>query len=335
MKRSCLSTLLIFSLFFGMCSCKGVSGTASADGLSQVEAHGSGYDGSNGEEISQVQAEESNFSGSVEESYVDITQGGPYGRISVSLPAGWEFELFPMDSEGLLSGMYGIHFYPENVAEGYIELAYCVPFGVCGTGLESETATIAGNPVGIGTYDGHEYWDFISFQEDYEGIVALTFSVEGWWAEYSGQVLDILNTLSFQPSEREGGAYIYHAESEIDTLGLSFSLKNISPTGATLVFNQYDPDAPTGELEFGDDFQLEILNSGKWEEVPVVIEGNYGFNAIAYIISSGECLEKELDWEWIYGELAAGEYRIKKTVHDFRETGNFDKYDVYAHFVLN
>ena len=101
------------------------------------------------------------------------------------------------------------------------------------------------------------------------------------------------------------------------------------------MFSQYDPDAPTGELEFGDDFGLEVLSDGKWKEVPVAIEGNYGFNDIAHIITNGECLEKDLDWEWLYGKLDAGEYRIKKVIHDFRETGDFDKYDVYAYFVLN
>ena len=41
-----------------------------------------------------------------------ISQGGPYGEISLSLPGGWSYELCPMDSE--LYGMYGIKFYPTN-----------------------------------------------------------------------------------------------------------------------------------------------------------------------------------------------------------------------------
>lgn len=333
--KKCFTAILVFSLGFSLFGCKGAPETAPTDGISQGEVQESVKSETYESEVASDQVEEADIPEPESETDTDVTQGGPYGRISISLPEGWGFTLCPMDSEELLSGQYGILFYPESAEEGYVELVYQKPFGVCGTGLLSEAATIAGNPVNIGTYDGHAYWDFISFQGEYEGIVVLTYSVEDWWSEYSQQVLDILNTLSFLPQEREGGAYIYHEESELEALGLSFSLKNISPTGATLVFNQYDPDAPTGELEFGDAFELEILKDGKWESVPIALEGNYGFNAIAYIIAGGECLEKELGWEWLYGELTAGEYRIKKEIHDFRGTGDFDTYDVYAHFILN
>lgn len=267
--------------------------------------------------------------------WTQAAQGGPFGRISLSIPSGWAYQVYPADSDELINGMYGIHFYPEEEPEGFIELAYTDFWGVCGTGLESKSAEIAGNPASMGTYDGHKYWDFISFQGEYEGIVALASSVENWEPENFSQVVDILNTLSFLPAEKEGGAYIYHTESEISALGLSFSLKNISPAGATIIFDQYDPDAPTGELDFGSDFALEVLADGKWEAVPVALEGKYGFDSIAYMIAAGERTECELDWEWLYGELPAGEYRVEKAVHDFRGTGDFDEYTVYAHFVLN
>lgn len=138
-----------------------------------------------------------------------------------------------------------------------------------------------------------------------------------------------------ETGSQEGGAYVYHAESEASELGLLFSLKNITPSGAVLVFDQYDSEAPTGELEFGDDFELEVQKNGKWESVPVAVEGEIAFNDIAHIIAPGQSTEAELNWEWLYGELPAGEYRIGKVIHDFRGTGDFDKYTVYAHFILN
>lgn len=266
-------------------------------------------------------------------------QDGPYGRISISLPAGWKAETCPVDSGGLVNGMYGIRFYPEAAAEGGIELAYIDFFGVCGTGLSEETAVIAGSRALVGTYDDHAYWDFISFQEEYEGIVALTCSVDGWWSEYGSQAMEILNTLSFDRTIKEGGAYVYSKDSEIDEIALQLSLKNISPTGATLVFNQYDKNAPTGELEFGEKYALEQLKDGEWVELPGPVEGseheNYAFNDVAYLIKAGEKSEKEIDWEWLHGPLPPGEYRIKKTVHDFRGTGDFDEYTVYGQFILN
>lgn len=261
-----------------------------------------------------------------------IVQGGPYGQLSLSVPIGWKAEACPIDSDSLINGMYGIHFYPEGVDDGYIELAYIDFFGVCGTGLLEEKAVIAGKEAFVGTYDGHEYWDFISFQDEH--IVALTYSVDEWWDEYGSQALEILNTMSFDNTVKEGGAYVYSEESEVSEIALSLSIKNISSTGADLVFYQYDKEAPDGELEFGEDFAIEKLNGEKWEELPVVIEGEYGFNSVAYIIGAESETKARLDWEWLYGELPPGDYRIKKTVHDFRGTGDFDKYTVYVRFIL-
>jgi len=264
----------------------------------------------------------------------DEEQGGPYGEISLSLPAGWTAEAYPTDSDDLHSGMYGIRFYPEGVTEGCIELVYMDFFGVCGTELETEETTIAGTPAWIGTYDNHEYWSFISFQDEQEGIVAFTYSVTDWWSEYGDQILDILDTLSFDRSVKEGAACIFDRESEVDEIGLQFSLKDITGTGATLVFDRYDPEAASGELIYGDDFVIEIQNDGKWETVPVVLEGEYGFHDIAYLIKE-ETTESELNWEWLYGELLPGEYRIGKSVSDCTSSGDFVKYMVYAHFILN
>lgn len=282
------------------------------------------------------QSEEADSEGlSGTENFLTAEQAGPYGKITISLPDGWKYSIYPTDSDELRTGIYGIHFYPEEAAEGYIELSYVDTFGVCGTGLAVEETTIAGSPVNIGTYDGHEYWDFISFQGEKEGIVATTFTVEDWWDEYGSQVLEILDTVSFDRKVKEGGVYIYSRESEAEVIGLQFSLKNISRTGATLVFDQYDIDTVSGELTYGDDFVIETKKEGKWTAAQIVLEGDYGFHDIAYTIATENTTESELNWEWLYGELPPGEYRIGKNVMDFRGSGDYDQYMVYACFILN
>jgi len=265
----------------------------------------------------------------------DVSQGGPYGKISLSIPDGWHYETCPIDSEQLVHGMYGIHFYPGNAANGYIELAYIDNFGVCGTGLDEKIATIAGQQAYIGTYDNHNYWDFISFKEDYDGIVALTYSVEDWWDTYSDQIMEILNTLSFDSSIKEGGAYIQNNDSELEQIGLFLTLKKISPTGTTLIFHLFDANAPTGQLIYGDDFAIEVQKDGVWEEAPITLEGEYGFHDIGYTITAEGSSEQELNWAWLYGALSPGTYRIKKSILDSRAPGDYDKYTIYAQFVLN
>ncbi len=264
-----------------------------------------------------------------------VTQGGPFGAISLTVPEGWKYELCPMDSDSLLYGDYGICFSPEGADFGFVEVAYIQSFGVCGTGLAEEEVTVAGHPAWKGTYDGHACWDFISFKEPMRDVVAMTSSVEGWWEENEDTVMEILDTLTFDTNVREGGAYIYQNESENESIGLHLSLEGISSTGATLCYNQYDKNAPTGQLQDGDDFAIQVKKDGKWQEVPIVVEGDYGFNAIAYTIPAGDTTRRELSWEWLYGELAPGEYRIRKSVMDFRGTGGYDTYELYAQFILN
>ena len=42
----------------------------------------------------------------------------------------------------------------------------------------------------------------------------------------------------------------------------------------------------------------------------------------------------EVDWEWLYGKLSAGEYRIGKEFMNFRGTGDFDEQVIYAEFSI-
>ena len=100
-------------------------------------------------------------------------------------------------------------------------------------------------------------------------------------------------------------------------------------------FDQYDAAAPKGELSYGEDYVIEVLKDGKWEEAPITVEGDYAFIGIGYNLPCEKISEKEIDWHWLYGELVPGEYRIGKGVIDLIESGNFDKYMVYAHFTLN
>lgn len=67
-----------------------------------------------------------------------VSQGGPYGKITLSIPDGWRHEICPIDSKQDIYGLYGIRFYPKDVADGYIALNYIDSFGVCGTGLEEK-----------------------------------------------------------------------------------------------------------------------------------------------------------------------------------------------------
>ncbi len=52
----------------------------------------------------------------------------------------------------------------------------------------------------------------------------------------------------------------------------------------------------------------------------------------AWIIHRDDILEWEVDWEWLYGELPMGRYRMSKEIMDFRKTGDYDGKNYYAVF---
>lgn len=264
-----------------------------------------------------------------------VSQGGPYGKITLEVPADWNIEYCPIDSASMSYGCsYGIRISPHDSSEGYVEIAYINAFGVCGTGLETETISLAGCTAEIGTYDQRERWDFIAFDGPLKQVVAASSLTDTWSVDQMDEVMKILDTLTFDPEEQEGGAYIYETDSEVERLGLHFYLQHITPTGADLVFQQYDPTAQCGSLEFGDDFVLQKKEREQWIDVPVTLDGDYGFHDIAYSIAKNDITRQELNWEWLYGSLAPGSYRIGKSVHDFRDSGDYDVYPVYASFIL-
>lgn len=129
-----------------------------------------------------------------------IIQEGANGNISISVPVGWSYELCEAESESLILGEYGIHLYPNDVEEGFIELAYMPLFAVCGTGLTQEEITLAGDIASVGYYNGVNKWDFISFKGKNENIVAVTESTDQWTEENIEQVMEILNSMEIRNS---------------------------------------------------------------------------------------------------------------------------------------
>ena len=95
---------------------------------------------------------------------------------------------------------------------------------------------------------------------------------------------------------------------------------------------------PTGELQTGDPYRLITLVDGGWktvEELPLPegIDGR-AWNSIAYLLPKGETREFEINWEWIFGELPSGTYRLIKEFMDFRGTANYDTYEYWVEFEI-
>ncbi len=88
------------------------------------------------------------------------------------------------------------------------------------------------------------------------------------------------------------------------------------------------------EIETGDSFWMERHTRNGWEALDPVID-NYEFIAIAYIVEKDRPLKLEVRYDWLFGELEPGEYRIVKQVDDFRGPGDFDTYQYRAEFTID
>ena len=113
--------------------------------------------------------------------------------------------------------------------------------------------------------------------------------------------------------------------------GLTLSVKDVTPSGLTLVCTQSGGE-PSGDLQTGTDYKLIVLKE-VWEEVPTIIE-NYGWDSLAYMISANDVTEFEYNWGWLYGELTPGTYRMVKGFMDFRGSGDYDNFDYWVEFEI-
>ena len=101
---------------------------------------------------------------------------------------------------------------------------------------------------------------------------------------------------------------------DIKEIGLKIDIKNVTPKGATLTFNQYDENAPKGELMYGEEFFIQRKENDEWHVIDNLLD--FAWKEVAYTISKNSVSEKDIDWYWLYGALTPGEYRIKKTIMD-------------------
>lgn len=89
--------------------------------------------------------------------------------------------------------------------------------------------------------------------------------------------------------------------------GIAMSIKEntLGNTGATLILtNQTDID-----LTYGDSYIIDYNHKEKWFEFKPIIQ-DYEFDTSLSVLKANQTKEIEVDWEWLYGKLSKGKYRI-------------------------
>ena len=154
---------------------------------------------------------------------------------------------------------------------------------------------------------------------------------DSWDDKTWQEAWQIIESLSYDPTEVTGCIWQYTPESEDTDIAVSMEMEKITPTGAVIKISHYDWEK-TGEIIAGESFSLEKDNNGKWEDVPQIID-EAAFNDIGYPVPENETTEIETNWEWLYGPLSPGTYRIKKTVIDRKDEG-YTEHELAAQFLV-
>lgn len=95
-----------------------------------------------------------------------------------------------------------------------------------------------------------------------------------------------------------------------DVKNVSISISDVSPAGAIVTIKDINEEP----YVYGEWYKIEEKKNGEWFDVKTIID-NYGFTEIGYLTDANGKVKFEIDWQWLYGELPKGSYRLLKEVN--------------------
>lgn len=138
-------------------------------------------------------------------------------------------------------------------------------------------------------------YDFDSgkdFLEKYEEFLTKSYSILN---EYDKYALSLFEEYNIKIDD-------------IDGISMTIKRGTLTKTGATVIINDLNGK---GTNIYGQSYRIDKKENNKWKEVRP-IHDNYGFNYMAYYVDENGKLEFQHNWEYIYGQLGTGEYRLVK-----------------------
>ena len=100
--------------------------------------------------------------------------------------------------------------------------------------------------------------------------------------------------------------------------GVIMTIQNVTPTGLSFVFEN-----PTEkEYIFGVEYSLYVRKNDSWEPVKYATE-NVGWGLPAQMIAPQDETYVGVDWQLLYGELPAGDYKFQKRISRWHSSGDY------------
>jgi len=134
------------------------------------------------------------------------------------------------------------------------------------------------------------------------------------------------------PAETSKGATHFNYISS-DKWGITLYADDVTPKGLTLKMEQFGGN-PSGTLEYGAAYTLETTVKDEWQEVKTITGQPLIWTLPAYAVKMNDITEININWEYGYGELKPGFYRLKKDIDDYRAPGDYDTETYEVHFTV-
>lgn len=86
------------------------------------------------------------------------------------------------------------------------------------------------------------------------------------------------------------------------------------------------------EIQYGDFYDIQVQSGGEWYSIK--LPDDIAYHMIAYVVEPGETGIWQINWEYAYGELPMGKYRMVKDLMDYRAPGDYDEYYLATEFEI-
>ena len=156
---------------------------------------------------------------------------------------------------------------------------------------------------------------------------------DGYPCRYELKGITLMDAVSFlcqfDESDHEWGSrYVYPSVN----WGIQLNAENVTSSGLTLVVTQ-DGTIPDGILTTGQPYFIQKKENNNWIPLEPLLEA-WGWTTEAWIISMNDTARWDVSWEWLFGKLQSGQYRIGKDIYLETVSGNREQAVYYVEFEI-
>lgn len=156
---------------------------------------------------------------------------------------------------------------------------------------------------------------------------------DGYPCRYNLKGITLMDVVSFlcqfDESDHEWGSrYVYPSVN----WGIQLNAENVTSLGLTLVVTQ-SGSIPGGTLTTGQPYFLQREENNNWIPLEPLLEA-WGWTTEAWIISMNDTVRWDVSWEWLFGKLQPGHYRIGKDIYLETVSGNREQTVYYVEFEI-